>query len=171
MRQLRVLQDGATYHVTSKINRGEMALKSAEIKRVFLDLVETAKKKFGFKLWNFTVMDNHIHFLIKPDKVASLSEIMQWVKCNFAKKWNKIHDTKGILWGGRFLSRIIRNEDDLSQTSDYIDETPVEKNLVKEAKKWKFGGLFHKRQRTIGLIDALPEGGLFSTADASASPG
>jgi putative transposase len=150
-----------------------MALESEEVKRMFLDFVEKAKEKFGFKLWNFTVMDNHIHFLIKPDKGASLSAIMQWLKCNFAKKWNKMHDTKGFLWGERFFSRIIRDEDDLAKTSDYIDGNPVEAQLVDHAGSWKFGGLFHRLQRIIGLIDALPTSGLVIPVNASlaASPG
>ncbi|MDR1072513.1 MAG: transposase [Treponema sp.] len=30
-------------------------------------------------------MRNHIHFLIKPGNEGNLSQIMQWIKCNFAK--------------------------------------------------------------------------------------
>jgi putative transposase len=167
MRLPRVLQDDATYHVTSQIDHGVMALESAEVKRVFLDFVKKAKKKFGFKLWNFAVMGNHIHFLIKPGKNASLSKIMQWIKCNFAKKWNKEHNTKGHLWGERFFSRIIKDEKDFTRTSEYIDGNPVEARLVKEAKDWKFGGLFHKLRRIIGLVDEMPDSELFFPANTS----
>jgi REP element-mobilizing transposase RayT len=80
-----------------------MALKDPDIKRAFLALVVLAKKKFPVKLWNFTIMDNHIQFLIKPEDGVSLSKIMQWLKCNFAKMWNKAHNTKGHLWGDRFF--------------------------------------------------------------------
>jgi putative transposase len=161
MRSLRVLQDNATYHVTSQIDHGAMALAGAEVKNMFLDFIEKAKKKFGFKLWNFTVMDNHIHFLIKPGKSGSLSKIMQWLKCNFAKKWNKEHNTKGHVWGERFFSRIIRDEQDFTRTSGYIDENPVKANLTKEAKDWIFGGLFHKLRRIVGLVDEVTDSELF----------
>jgi putative transposase len=122
---------------------------------MFLDLLQIAKKKFPFKLWNFTVMDNHIHFLIRPDDGISLSKIMQWIKCNFAKKWNKKHHTKGHLWGERFFSRIIRDERDFTEVSEYIDNNPVKANMVKEAASWKFGGLFHRLKGILGLIDEL----------------
>jgi hypothetical protein len=77
------------------------------------------------------------------------------------------------LWGERFFSRIIRDEGDLAKTSEYIDHNPVEANLVKEAKDWEFGGLFHKIRGIIGLVDELLDGGLFFPANASpaASPG
>jgi REP element-mobilizing transposase RayT len=173
MRQLRILLAGATYHVASKIDHDAMALYGDEIKIMFLVFVEKAKIKFGFELWDFTVMDNHIHFLIKPGKGASLSKIMQWIKCNFAKWWNKTHNTKGHLWGDRFSSRIIRDEEDFAAVSEYIDNNPVKANLVKEAKDWKFGGLFHRIRGIIGLVDELLDGRLVFPANISpaVSPG
>jgi putative transposase len=105
-------------------------------------------------------MDNHIHLLIKPGEKASLSKIMQWVKGNFAKRWNKIHGIKGHLWGERFFSRIIKDEEDFAKVSEYIDENPVKAKLVQEAKDWKFGGLFHKLRGIIGLVDDVLSGAL-----------
>jgi putative transposase len=161
------------YHVCSQVNRGAMELGEEEIKLLFLDFVERAKKKFGFKLWNFTVMDNHIHFLIQPDEGVSLSKIMQWIKCNFAKKWNKMHNTKGHFWGERFFSRVIEDEGDFERTSAYIDENPVKANLVKAAEDWRFGGLFYRLRGLFGLIDELLGGNLFFPANVplAAAPG
>jgi putative transposase len=166
MRPKRILQAGATYDVATKTDHDAMALHGAEIKQMLLGLVEKAKKKFGFELFNFTVMDNYIHFLIKPGEDASLSEIMQWIKCNFAKMWNKKHNTKGHLWGERFSSRIIRDEEDFAATSDHIDNIPVEAKLVRKAEDWKFGGLFRKIRGITGLVDRAPEDGLFFPATA-----
>ena len=164
MRSHRILVANATYHVTSKIDYDMMALHSAEVKHMFLDFVKKAKQKFHFELWNFTVMDNHIHFLIKPGNDASLSDIMQWLKANFAKKWNKMHQTHGHLWGERFFSKIIRDERQFEQVSEYIDKNPVEARLVAEAQDWAFGGLFHKLRRIVGLVDELVAGALFLPA-------
>jgi putative transposase len=166
MRTLRILQDEVTYYVGSGIDHDAMALRGPEVKQTFLDMVEEAKTKFVFELWNFTMTDNSIHFLIKPGKNASLSKIMQWLKGNFAKKWNKKHHTKGHLWGERFSSRIIRDEEDFAATSDHIDKIPVEAGLVKKAEDWKFGGLYHKLRGITGLVDRVQEGGLFFPAAA-----
>jgi putative transposase len=157
MRKLRNLQPGATYHVASKIDHGAMALKDPAIKRVFLDMVVIAKTKFPFQLWNFTILDNHIHFLIKPGPGVSLSKIMQWLKCNFAKKWNKIHHTTGHLWGDRFFSRIINNAKDFIEVNDYIDGNPVEAGLVPDATMWPFGGLFHRLRGIREILDDLQD--------------
>ena len=63
-----LLQEGATYHVTAKINRGEHIFESDEIKNLFMDTVKRAKKKYKFSIKNFVIMNNHIHFLIEPAK-------------------------------------------------------------------------------------------------------
>jgi putative transposase len=135
MRPQRVLRDGATYHVTSQIDHGAMALEGAEIEQMFLDFIEKGKKKFHFKLWNFVVTGNHIQFFIKPGKNVSLSEIMQWMKCNFAKKWNKEHNTSGHLWGERFFSRIIRDKREFAGTAGtLVNGNPVKAKPVRKAK-------------------------------------
>ncbi|MDR0785473.1 MAG: transposase, partial [Treponema sp.] len=141
MRSLRILVYGATYHVTSAIDHGDMYLLDPLFKTLFLFFVEKAKRKFHFQLWDFCIMGNHIHFLIKPGKDANLSEIMQWIKCNFAKAWNKAHGRKGHVWGERFYSRIISGTTDFLQTRDYIMENPVKAGLVERAVEWMFGSL------------------------------
>jgi REP element-mobilizing transposase RayT len=165
MRKPRVLERGAIYHVASKIDHKAMSLQDPNIKQIFLDVVKIAKQKFPFKLWNFTVMDNHFHFLIQPEDGVSLSKIMQWIKCMFAKKWNKIHHTDGHVWGDRFFSKIVSTERQFEQTSEYIDNNPVRVQLVREAKNWKFGGLFHRLMGIVGLIDKpLNTESLFKTS-------
>ncbi|MDR0562336.1 MAG: transposase [Spirochaetaceae bacterium] len=170
MRALRILTKGATYHVASKIDHDAPALREPEFKQGFLDFVAKAKKRFPFKLWNFTIMDNHIHFLIKPGPDVSLSKIMQWIKCNFAKWWNKRHNTKGHLWGERFFSRIIKDERDFERVSEYIDENPVKAKLVIKPEHWRFGGLFHRLRRIFGLIDQMPDTDALFPASSSLTP-
>ncbi|MDR2418739.1 MAG: transposase [Treponema sp.] len=144
MRPLRRLLDGAIYHVTSEINRKAMDLRSPQIKTMFLAFVKKAKQNYPFQLFNFCIMDNHIHLLIKPAPGQSLSKIMQWLKGNFAKYWNKVHHTKGHLWGERFFSKIIGNISQFFKAFNYIDENPVEAGMVAKAEDWEFGGLYHR---------------------------
>jgi hypothetical protein len=38
------------------------------------------------------------------------------------------------------------------QTSNYIDENPVKAGLVKEAKEWELGGVFHRLYKIFSYI-------------------
>jgi REP element-mobilizing transposase RayT len=157
MRSLRILQDGATYHVTSKIDHDDMALLEPRFKTLFLSFVEKAKRRFHFRLWDFCIMGNHIHFLIKPGKDGTLSEIMQYIKCNFAKAWNRAHGRTGHVWGERFYSRIIGGMADFLRVREYIAENPVKAGLVERAAEWVFGSLYHRLRpcRPSDLLDDM----------------
>jgi hypothetical protein len=72
---------------------------------------------------------------------------------------------QGHVWGERFFSRIIRDEQDFARTSGYSDENPVKANLAKEAQGWIFGGLFHKLRKIIGLVDKVADSELFFPAN------
>lgn len=146
MRKNRLLLDGADYHVTARINRGEKIFLVREDRELFMDILKRAKKKFDFSLKNFCIMGNHIHMLIKPGPKESLSRIMQWLLGVFAQHWNKTHHLSGHLWGDRFYSRIILGILDLFRVSRYIDCNPVIAGMVDSPEQWMYGGLWHHKK-------------------------
>jgi putative transposase len=101
-------------------------------------------------------MGNHIHFLINPGKEGNLSEIMQWVKCNFAKAWNKTHNRTGHVWGERFYSRIIQVVGEFLRVREYLEENPVKAGLVERAVEWVYGSLYQRLHGQTDLLDEPP---------------
>ena len=124
MRNNRQLEPNAVYHVTARINRGEMIFNENAMRLLFLSFVTLAKKKYPCAIYNFCVMGNHVHFAIRPDKGSSLSKIMQWLLGNYAKAWNKAHGVTGHLWGDRFFSKIIRGKKAFRRVFEYISLNP-----------------------------------------------
>jgi putative transposase len=151
-----MLQKGAEYHVTARINRGEMIFSPKEEKELFLQVCRRAKSKYDFQIKNFCIVENHIHFLIKPGDMESLSRIMQWILSVFAMAWNRKHGLKGHVWGERFFSRIINGIVDFIRVFMYIDDNPVNARLVGLPEKWEFGGLWHHK-RGINTIVEKPD--------------
>lgn len=156
MRQPRQLRDGARYHVTARANRKEMILDARASKELFLTIVMRAKKRYPFRIENFTVMGNHFHLVIVPIKEASLSRIMQWIMSRFAVAYNKIHGFTGHVWGDRFFSRIIAGLRDLLSIFEYIDENPVKAKQVVHRRDWPYGGLWHTQRGCLDLVDEAP---------------
>jgi len=153
MRRNRKLQEGAEYHVTARINRGEKIFLVREDRDLFMDILRRAKKKFVFTLKNFCIMGNHIHLLIKPGPGVSLSKIMQWILGVFAQLWNKKHNLSGHVWGDRFFSRIILGILDFLRVFLYIDYNPVIAGLVIQPEQWEYGGLWHHKKGLTEITD------------------
>ena len=156
MRKNRELLEGAEYHVTARINRGEKIFLIRENRELFMMILKRAKKKYDFQIKNFCIMGNHIHLLIKPGAGTSLSKIMQWLLGVFAQLWNKRHGMSGHLWGDRFFSRIILGILDFIRVFLYIDYNPVFAGMVKKPEQWKYGGLWHHKRGLTG-ITSLPD--------------
>jgi putative transposase len=153
MRKLRMLRDGAEYHVTARINRSEMILSPEEEKTLLLMVIKRAKKRYRFQIKNFCIMNNHLHLLIRPGENESLSRIMQWILSVFAMAWNRKHNLKGHVWGERFYSRIIEGIVDFLWVFIYIDDNPVYAQLVDSSWKWKFGGLWHHHHGIANITE------------------
>jgi putative transposase len=157
MRKPRELREQAKYHVTARANRKEMILDSSRTKALFLDVIAKAKKRYSFRIDNFTVMGNHFHLIIQPGKGVSLSRIMQWILSVFAQAYNRQHGFTGHVWGERFFSRIIGTVREYLWTFSYIDENPVKAGLTDFGGDWTYGGLFFRRRGIQEIIDPLPE--------------
>ncbi len=134
----------AVYHVTARINRGERIFLDAAMRTLFLDYLKRLKTKYSFAIYNFCIMGNYIHFVIRPDKGSSLSKIMQWLLGNYAKGWNKLHGVTGHLWGDRFFSRIVDGgREAFFRLFRYVSENPVEAGMVGRAWEWDSNGVWH----------------------------
>jgi putative transposase len=163
-----MLREGAEYHVTARTNRSEMIFVPREDKELFMEVLKQAKKRYHFRVKNFCLMNNHIHLLIKPEKMESLSAIMQWILSVFAMRWNRKHNLNGHVWGERFFSRIINGIVDGLRVFMYIDDNPVNAQVTGYPWEWEFGGLWHHQRGLEGIVEKpdffvlsfLPEHGL-----------
>ena len=156
MRKKRVFIEGVYYHVTSRTNDKIRVFDTRLGRKIMLIILQNAKDKFGFGLTNFCIMPTHIHLLIKPEKGTSLSVIMQWIKTNSAKYWNRVHGSKDHLWGHRYFARVITDERDYDNVMKYIDQNAVVAGLVCEPAEWKASGAYYKARNILGFVDFVP---------------
>ncbi|GHU30480.1 hypothetical protein FACS1894172_03840 [Spirochaetia bacterium] len=150
---------GKTYHVASEINRKDFDLQDDEDKKMFLAVIDEAKtkKSYKFEMHNFCIMDNHFHFLITPELGQSLSVIMKWIKMVVAIRWNRNHGKTGHLWGDRFFSREIIDDEDFITVYNYIDQNPVKASAVEKPEDWLWGGLHHHQAGITRIVKPAPE--------------
>jgi len=141
MRKPRKIIPGVKYHIIARANRGEMILKSKELKEMFLKIVQRSRVKYKFVIYNFCIMGNHFHIILKPLEGQNLSKIMQWILSVFAVKYNKTFNFKGHVWYDRFKSKIINNIRQYVVTFLYIMQNPVRAELVKDPLDFEYNGI------------------------------
>lgn len=139
MRKPREIVKGATYHVGAKINRGEYLFeKNPEFKSIFFQIVHNTHKRYKFRAYAITVMDNHIHMMIKPEGKSELGNIMNSILSTFARRYNLALDYHGHVWYDRFKSKVIITIEQFINTLKYICNNPVRAGIVKNPLDYKY---------------------------------
>ena len=147
MRKKRELIKGAFYHVTSRTNNKKRVFENQLGRKIMLLALQDAKDKFRFSLANFCIMPTHIHLLIRPGEETSLSRIMQWIKTRSAKRWNFFNGSTDHVWGGRYFSRAIRNQQEFDSVMNYIDQNAVKAGLAATPEGWMASVAYHRGVR------------------------
>jgi putative transposase len=156
MRKPRLLRAGALYHVYARANNQELVLAHSVRKALFLKMISRAHSKFHFTIENFTIMGNHYHLLIRPERDSCLSRIMQWIMSVFAVALNRILKRTGHVWGERFSSSIISSFRSFLESFAYIDNNPVKAGLTDRADKWLASAIWHRRHGYRGIVGQAP---------------
>lgn len=154
------LEKGFVYYVTSVTYLRE-GIFLDEISARFL-LITIAYHKFllDFKLFAYVVMPDHFHIIIQPSDEYPLPKIMNFIKGNFARKYNEIHKRKNPVWQKRYYETVMREEKDIVHRINYTHNNPVRKGIVLEPKDYEFSS-YHQyfgqvRQKIQIPIDKIP---------------
>ena len=155
MRKKRELIENAVYHVVARTNRKELRLESVIAKDLFLEVLVLAKKKFDYELFNFVLMNNHFHLLIRPVN-CELPKLIGWIMSISAQAYNRVYKQIGRLWGGRYFSSPICSPEEYDAIYAYIDNNPVKAKLVEAPEDWEWSGAFHRFNGCTDLLGVRP---------------
>jgi REP element-mobilizing transposase RayT len=79
-------------------------------------------------------------------KLSSLSEFVKEIKIGFSRYYNRRHNRRGFLWGGRFKSVIVENGQALINCLAYIDLNPVRAGIVENPEDYRWNSIGHHVQ-------------------------
>jgi putative transposase len=125
-------------------------------RRTFLALLASAANRHCWQFHTLCLMTAHYHFVLESAR-APLSAGMQWLNAVYAQRFNKRYDRHGHLFGGRFGSRVIEDEDYLRSACDYVLLNPVRAGLCERASDWPWSATrygFPEVERTLVRSDA-----------------
>ena len=90
-----------------------------------------------YKLLAWCVMPNHVHVVLQPGDKFKLGDIVHSWKSYTANKANVILKRTGSFWQREYFDRIIRDNDELISTIDYVWINPEKAGLGKWKYRWR----------------------------------
>ncbi len=124
--------EGAFYYVTFNLRQGKLS--ADEITIVKQHIVDSSAG--SCRLQALCVMPDHVHLIVEPLQGITLARLMQKFKGGSAFKVNRRRGTQGPLWQVESWDRIIRDEQEYLEKTNYILQNPVMAGLSDDPLSW-----------------------------------
>ncbi len=128
------------YHITTRCNNKQSLIENEQDFKKYKFILGKSKKKHGFLLHDYVIMNSHIHLIIRLASMLNISKIMHSINRQYARWYNEHYKRKGHFWEDRFYGEIIKSDLQLLAVMRYIDLNPVRANLCQNPTEWKYSG-------------------------------
>ena len=152
----RFIKPGYVYHLVARGNNKQVIFRGSEDFQKYLYLLEDARKKFSVLIYNYVLMDNHVHLLVEPREERSVSKAMEHIGKSYAQYFNHKYEHVGHVFQGRFKSFMILDEWYFFACTRYIDLNPVKAGVVNDPKDYVWAGYPTLGYGRRGIVELDP---------------
>ena len=123
------------YHVTTRGNQRQMIYLSDLDREFFVRLLRKVVRECGWRLFAYTLMDNHYHLLVQtPD--PNIATGLHQLNFTYARHFNGAHGLTGHLFEKRYASVVVEEDDHFLELIRYIALNPVRAGMCLRAEAW-----------------------------------
>lgn len=128
-RQARLVWPGKLHHVTQRGNYRQNIFYEDQDRIIYLKYIDENAKKYGVKIYAFCLMDNHVHFIVKPDENDSLARAFRVTHQKYSLYINKRLNEYGHRWQSRYYSCVLMGSH-IAKAIRYVENNPVRARMV-----------------------------------------
>jgi putative transposase len=142
---------GYLHFITTSCYQRRPLLGTAQNRDLFLQVLESVRRRYGFVVVGYVVMPEHVHLLLSEPRRGNPSLVMQALKQGFARRfqarlrraadprqsslWNTAVE-EGQVWQHRFYDFVVFTAKKRVEKLRYMHRNPVERGLVLEPEQW-----------------------------------
>ena len=150
-RKPRIHYEDAVYHVIARGNNRARVFEKSEEKNKYLDLLAGYKDRYGFQLYAYVIMDNHVHMLLRVGETP-LAKVMQGIQQRYTQYYNRLYNHSGHVFEQRYKAFLCENDSYLIALVRYIHQNPVRVKML-EGIHYRWSSHQAYIGRTEGLTD------------------
>ena len=151
-RARRVDVGGLASHALNRASARATLFEGPADYRQFEDVLEEAVRRTSMRLLAYTVMPNHWHLVLWPERDRQLGRFMTWLTLTHTQRWHARRGSAGAghLYQGRYKSFLVQADDHLLAVCRYVERNPRRARLVRRAEAWRWSSLW-RREHGHGL--------------------
>ncbi|MFC4557798.1 transposase [Virgibacillus kekensis] len=119
------------YHVMLRGINKQIIFEDNQDRFRLLDTIQECKDRYGFNLYGYCLMDNHVHLLIR-EREESISRVIQWLSASYVYWYNKKYERSGHLYQDRFKSETVETASSFLRVLRYIHQNPLKAGLARD---------------------------------------
>jgi len=113
----------------------------------------TDLNKNSFELYEFCLMPNHFHLMIKQISDVPISKLISKLCTSYVKYLNKKYKRVGHVFQDQFKAVLIKDNSQLMWTSAYIHMNPVKDGLAKNPEDYKWSSYNdYVKERNLPIV-------------------
>ena len=166
---------GDLHFVTFSCHRRRPYLGTRRARDRFVKVMEQVRTRWGFRLFGYVVMPEHVHMLMGEPCKGNPSKVLQVLKQKTSRvpKGKRRNSADGQLslrfaddeddakhfWQRRFYDFNVWSAKKLREKLDYMHANPVKRKLVAHPKDWRWSSWSYYEKGEDGLIaiDSIEE--------------
>ena len=125
---------GSVSFVTWRLapSQGELSAEERDVLMAALRYFDGSR----YELYGGVVMDDHVHVLIKPLESYRLQQLIHSWKSFTAHKFRQNYGRKAPIWQEEYFDRIVRDEKEFLDKTQYILNNPLKRWPEMEEYSW-----------------------------------
>ncbi|MCG2720916.1 MAG: transposase [Thermodesulfovibrionales bacterium] len=130
-RPLRLSFENAVYHIIARGNRREPIFFDDDDRNIFLGKINDTCLKYSFVCFAYCLMDTHYHLFLRT-LLPNISDGMHYLNTAYANWFKARHKIAGVVFQGRYKSRLVDEHSYSINLSAYIHLTPLRAGITKD---------------------------------------
>ena len=136
LRKGRYSERSRIYHITTRTYESLPIFSDFRDGRILARALHRQQIDGHLESQAFTIMPDHLHWLVRLTSDRSLSTCVNLVKSLTTREIHESGNYRGKIWQRGFYDRAIRKEDDLVAIARYIIANPLRAQLVKSVREY-----------------------------------
>jgi putative transposase len=160
---------GHLHFITCSCYRRLPLLASVRAKNLFVKILGEVRDRYGFLLFGYVVMPEHIHLLISEPPKRTPSTVLQVLKQRVSRRmrrktrrrtsgaqlnllFGRLDHTLPQFWQPRFYDFNVWSQKKFVEKLQYMHMNPVKRKLVTHPKDWPWSSFSFYAKRNSGLL-------------------
>lgn len=154
---IKIYKANSYYHIYNRGVEKRVIFEVPQDYAKFLKFLYDGLVRTKTKLVCYCLMSNHYHLLLFQTKPSDITVFMRSLGTKYALYFNYKYGRVGHLFQGTYRARLIKNDQDLLNTSAYIHSNPRKGGSRIDLKKYEYSSFSeYMGIKTISLLDKKP---------------